>query len=121
MKNPFAERRENRTDGARRRSARRKVRPPLPPEALEARLMMDSAGWRGGLATRMGAVVERPGVAAPQSIVIQTPGDSSRQVEAVFHYLGRFARYRSEMGLFRVDDAQGSVDGLLPGDRKSVV
>lgn len=85
--------------------------------------MMDAGSRLGGLARF--AVVGRPSMGpgarvnamAPRSIVVETPGDASRETTVVFEYLGRFARYRSEMGLFRVDDARGSVDGLLPGTR----
>lgn len=47
--------------------------------------------------------------------LLATPGQAGQTVSATFGFLSRDADFANEIGLFRVEDAQGRVGGLLPG------
>ena len=50
-----------------------------------------------------------------QGPVYQVPGGATQQVPVEFTLVDRNAAFRNELGVVRVDDAQGRIDGLLPG------
>ena len=49
-------------------------------------------------------------------ILEKTPGTAGQTVRAQFSWTGREAFYGNEMGLYLVDDHEGRIDGLSPGD-----
>lgn len=48
--------------------------------------------------------------------VLHMPGQPGQMVSTSFTLTGRSAGYRNEVGLFLVDDASGSINGIMPGD-----
>jgi cyclophilin family peptidyl-prolyl cis-trans isomerase len=47
--------------------------------------------------------------------LLTTPGQAGQSVQATFTFSQREAAYRSEVGLYKVDDASGRVGGVAPG------
>src|SRR5262245_33312187 len=79
-----------------------------PPGGLERRLMLDAAGWRRALAipVQMQVPDARHGQGHhPAALAFRTSESRSEGIRATFDCNQRRASYRSEMGLFWVDDA----------------
>ena len=55
--------------------------------------------------------------AARDGALITVPGQQGQATVVTFTLMRRSASYRSEVGLFRVNDARGRIDTLRPGDR----
>src|SRR5262249_13655515 len=50
--------------------------------------------------------------------VFEVPESAGELVSTIFTYAARHGRFRNELGLVVVDDADGRISGLAPGDRR---
>ncbi|MSR57079.1 MAG: peptidylprolyl isomerase [Planctomycetaceae bacterium] len=48
--------------------------------------------------------------------IYTVPGDFDSSQQVTFHWSSWYRRFRGEIGVFKVDDLQGHINGLAPGD-----
>ncbi len=78
-----------------------------------------SPTWHSGPASRRLPIFNdhrRLAAMPPADLALQVPGSPGQEVPVTFTLTERRARYRNEIGLFRVDGPDGRIGSLMPGD-----
>ena len=84
-------------------------------ETCEPRILLATATLRASRLIQEGTALA---VASSQGgELLQFPGTTGQKIEATFTLSARLAKYRSEVGLYRVDDSSGRIGTLSPGQR----